>query len=103
MPHPLVVNVLDAPYDVYVGRGSRRLGIASSPLGNPYTIGEDGTRAEVIQQYRDYLGRRPDLVRLARELRGKVLGCHCAPKPCHADLIAQISNAPEEAPDERGS
>ena len=28
----------------------------------------------------------------AEELRGKILGCHCKPKPCHGDVIAAWCN-----------
>ena len=27
------------------------------------------------------------------ELRGRVLGCFCAPLPCHADVLAEVANA----------
>ena len=28
-----------------------------------------------------------------RQLRGKVLGCHCKPLPCHGDYLAALANA----------
>jgi hypothetical protein len=35
-----------------------------------------------------------DLVATAkRELRGKVLGCWCAPLPCHGHVLACIADA----------
>lgn len=39
-----VVNRHKASYDVYVGRGTK--------WGNPFEIGKDGTRLEVIEKYR---------------------------------------------------
>ena len=30
---------------------------------------------------------------LARDLRGKRLGCWCVPLPCHAEVIAEIADA----------
>jgi hypothetical protein len=58
----------------------------ATPWGNPFVIGRDGNRATVIAAYRDrYLPSRPDL--LAR-LRGKALGCWCAPLACHGDVLA---------------
>lgn len=27
-----------------------------------------------------------------RELRGKVLGCHCFPLACHADVLLRVAN-----------
>lgn len=59
-----------------------------SPWGNPFVIGEDGNREEVIAKFRDYLTRKPKLVERARqELKGKVLGCFCSvSEPCHGDV-----------------
>ena len=81
-----VVNKRDGvPYDVYVGRPSK--------WGNPYRLGPDGYRADVIRKYRIWLREHPDIVAAAkRELRGKVLACWCAPLPCHADVLAEIAN-----------
>lgn len=75
---------------VYVGR--------PSALGNPFVIGRDGGRSEVIWRYAEYLEAQSaeagpvrealiDLYR--RHHRGEhlVLLCHCHPKPCHADII----------------
>lgn len=81
-----VVHKHRAPYDVYVGRPSK--------YGNPFMIGRDGTRSEVIAKYEAWLASRPDLIEAAkRELRGKVLACWCAPEACHADVLARVANA----------
>jgi len=80
-----VVHVKRAPYDVYVGR--------PSPFGNPFVIGRDGDRGTVIRKYRAWLLAQPALVeRSRRELAGKVLGCWCAPSPCHGDVLADVAN-----------
>jgi Domain of unknown function (DUF4326) len=88
-----VVHVERAGYDVYVGQ--------PSPFGNPFVIGRDGKRGAVIGQYRTWLLAQPALVeRVRRELAGKVLGCWCAPLPCHGDVLADIAgggNALESA------
>lgn len=86
MPHPLVVHCKKANFDVYIGRPSK--------WGNPFRIlpGED--RAWVIQKYRDYFTGHPELIEAAkRELKGKILGCWCAPKSCHGDVLAEIANS----------
>ena len=31
------------------------------------------------------------------ELAGKRLGCYCAPKPCHGDVLVELVNARIEA------
>ena len=75
-------------YDIYVGRGSK--------WGNQFVIGKDGTREQVIAEYRAWIATQPALIDAARtELKGKVLGCWCALLACHADVLAEIAN---EAP-----
>lgn len=81
-----VVNVRHGVhYDVYVGR--------PSTYGNPFVIGKDGTREQVIARYRRWLEMSPGIVELVKKnLKGKVLGCYCAPLPCHADILVEIAN-----------
>lgn len=70
---------------IYVGRPTK--------FGNPFVIGRDGTRAEVVQKYREWIASNPDLYEAAqRELRGQNLICWCAPEPCHADVLLEIAN-----------
>lgn len=80
-----VVHCKWANYDVYIGRPSK--------WGNPYRVGEDGTRAQVIALYEQYLLQAPELIAALPELRGKVLGCFCAPKQCHGDVLVRLANA----------
>jgi hypothetical protein len=81
---------------VYVGRAMHRGGwhLERSPLASPYRPGKDGTREEVVQQYRTYLLARPDLLALLPGLRGRRLGCWCVPEPCHAEVIAELADFP---------
>lgn len=60
--------------------------------GNPFRVGQHGTRAEVIEKYEKFLQWHPDLIKDLHELRGKDLVCHCAPKPCHADVLLRLAN-----------
>lgn len=85
-PGPRVANLRRRePFDVYVGR--------PSVWGNPFREGRHGARSEVIARFRAWLLDQPDLVeRARRELRGKVLGCWCSPKPCHADVLLEVAN-----------
>ncbi len=74
------------PDAIYVGRPSK--------WGNPFAIGKDGTRAEVIEKYREWVtgaGADGNLFDV-RELRGKDLVCWCAPEPCHADVLMELAN-----------
>ncbi len=79
-----VVHCKREPYDVYIGR--RR----GSVWGNPYVIGKDGDRETVIRKYREYLLSNPTLLAQLPELEGKTLGCWCAPKPCHGDVLVEL-------------
>lgn len=80
------------------------------PLGNPFVVGRDGTRAECVSLYALMLsgflclssGPSIDEQRKAsaaawgrrRELRGHDLACWCAldGKPCHADVLIAFAN-----------
>jgi hypothetical protein len=79
---------------VYVGRAMHRGGwhLAASPLANPFRPEADVSRQEIVSRYREYLLARPDLLALLPGLRGKRLGCWCAPLPCHADVIAELAD-----------
>jgi hypothetical protein len=79
-----VVHVKKDQYDVYIGR--------PSSFGNPFVIGQDGTRAEVIAKYREWVVQQPELMASLGELRGKVLGCFCKPQACHGDVLAELAD-----------
>jgi len=85
MARTRVVHCKREPYDVYIGR--------PGPWGNPFVIGRDGGRAEVIRKYEAWLLRQPQLLARLGDLRGKVLGCWCAPLPCHGDVLARLADA----------
>lgn len=79
------------PNCIYVGRPSK--------YGNPFTIGSDGTRDEVVTKYREYIFAREDLLAdVKKELKGKDLVCWCAPEACHADILLEIANATLDGP-----
>jgi hypothetical protein len=80
---------------VYVGRAMHRGGwhLAASPLANPFRPGPAGSRQEVMAAYREYILARPGLLALLPDLRGRRLGCWCAPLPCHAEVIAELADA----------
>jgi hypothetical protein len=78
------------PGQVYVGR--------PSPLGNPYALGRDGSREQVIAQYRRWLwaqlqapdsAQERELKRLLAKARSGELEllCWCAPLSCHAEVV----------------
>ena len=57
--------------------------------GNPFEIGKHGHRAEVLEQFRGHLDRRPDLIAALPSLRGRILACWCYPKPCQGDVLCE--------------
>ena len=70
---------------VYIGR--------PSAFGNPFVIGKDGTREQVIEAYERYVQEDPRLLELIKKrLKGKDLVCYCAPLPCHGDILLKIAN-----------
>jgi hypothetical protein len=70
---------------VYVGRPSK--------WGNPFTIGKDGNREQVITAFMAYaslkLQSNPHWL---DEIKGKDLVCWCSPLPCHADVLMELAN-----------
>jgi hypothetical protein len=79
------------PGAVYIGRPGK--------WGNPFIIGRDGTRDEVVAKYRAYLLATPSLMAALPELRGKDLVCWCAPEACHGDVLLALANpAPSTEP-----
>ncbi|MBB6469416.1 hypothetical protein HNQ96_005306 [Aminobacter lissarensis] len=81
-----IVGKAPAPGRVYVGRPSK--------WGNPFVIGRDGSRAEVIAKYRAWLSSQPELLDALDELRGRDLVCWCAPHACHGDVLIELANRP---------
>lgn len=52
-----------------------------------------GTKEENIRDHIQELLDNPQLVEdIKRELKGKNLVCHCAPKGCHGDIMIKIAN-----------
>lgn len=84
-----VINVRREHYDVYIGRGY------GSIWGNPFEIGRDGTRSEVIKKYEQWILYSPEAEeqrKMLPSLKGKILGCWCKPASCHGDVLVKILN-----------
>lgn len=84
MSRTRVVHCKRKPYDVYIGRPSK--------CGNPFKLHPGGDRDAVIGQYERWVRTQPDLMASLHELRGKTLGCWCAPKLCHGDVLARLAD-----------
>ena len=86
-----VVHNKKEPFDVYIGRPSK--------WGNPYSHQEGTlaefkveTREEAVQKFKEYLLNNKELMESLPELKGKILGCWCAPKSCHGDILLEMAN-----------
>lgn len=92
MTETTVVHNLHDDFDVYIGRAVPERGIRSSKWGNPFVLRNDtdAERERVISEYREWLVAQPELMGSLEELRGKRLGCWCAPKRCHGDVLVEL-------------
>lgn len=79
-----VVHCKKSKYDVYIGRPSK--------WGNPFVIGRDGGRDEVIDKYRQWLMSQQALLEEVHTLKGRTLGCWCSPQSCHGDVLAELAD-----------
>lgn len=82
-----VVHLKRDPYDVRIDRASK--------WGNPFVVGRDGTREEVIASYEQWVLTQPHLMTSLPELKDKVLGCWCSPKACHGNVLARLADESE--------
>jgi hypothetical protein len=88
-----VVHFKKEPYDIYIGRPSE--------WGNPFSHKENtiaqyqvSSLDESLSAYKAWVYSQPDLIlKIRKELKGKVLGCWCSPSRCHGDILAHIANA----------
>ena len=87
------------PDNVYIGRAGIvfidkvRFPKTGSVWKNPFKIGRDGDRSTVKEKYETYIRDkivREDLKDDLLALKGKNLGCWCAPEGCHGDLLVKL-------------
>jgi hypothetical protein len=80
-----VVNKYTSEYDIDITRTS------NSKFQNPYVIGRDGNRREVLLKFELYARKhfnKTDFI----ELKNKRLGCVCFPQRCHGDILIKLMN-----------
>jgi hypothetical protein len=87
-------------FGTYIGR--EWAGNGESLFHNPYHIGPDGSRAEVIAKFAEYwyspqqkFLREAALTHIAQHA---TLGCWCKPRDCHGDIIAGYLNWKRQEP-----
>jgi len=84
-----VVNLKREPFDVRIDR--------QGPYGNRHVLGRDGNRPTVIEKHMsdwramlDHPTTRTQALFVLQYMKGKRLGCHCAPAPCHGDNYVRL-------------
>ena len=88
-------NVKDIPSwlkeesNIYVGRANRFTTFGK--WGNPHKFEKNGSRLQVLELYEQYILGNNHLIESIRELKGKVLGCWCAPELCHAEILHKLA------------
>ena len=99
-----VVHCQREPFDVYVGRSMlpRYPQLRATGWGNPFRPARGETDASgSVQRYRAWIMGQPQLLARLPELRGKTLGCWCAPlggltgdlngRICHGEILAALA------------
>lgn len=94
------------PNNVYIGRkgvvliDGKRFPPQDSIFANPFKVGRDGTREEVIDKYKQELIAKVVSGEITEEdvlnLKGKTLGCWCSPEPCHGDVLLKLLDVWDE-------
>ena len=88
-PVTRVVNLHKEQYDVYCGRAGKG---QDGYFGNPFKI-ENNDRWECLRKFQQHFEERLRTEKgfkgRVEELRGKRLGCFCAPKICHAEVYVE--------------
>jgi hypothetical protein len=82
---------------IYIGRNARiwaESGQTGAPrYGNPFVMGRDGNREEVVAKHRAWLEEQMKSEefcnQMLEDLAGKDLVCHCAPEACHGHTLRE--------------
>lgn len=88
------------PENVYIGRkgivfiDGERFPKKDSLWANPYRIGKDGDRKEIVNKYILYICEKIKKGEITKEnlysLKNKKLGCWCRPEKCHGDILENL-------------
>lgn len=85
-----IVNINKEKYDVYIGRNKNN---DAGLWGNPWIIGRDGSREEVIERYKQEFNKKildKEFRAEVLKLKNKTLGCFCRPESiCHGDVLKE--------------
>lgn len=76
----------------FVPEGALRID-RKSKWGNPFVIGRDGDRFDVVAKHERWLADQHDLLKALDELKDRDLVCWCHPLPCHGDVLHRLGHA----------
>ena len=82
-----IVHIKVEPCDIRIDR--------QTIWGNPHYLADTTShpaRVKCLLAYVATMERSPKLVEKTSELRGKSLGCWCAPRMCHGDVLATLAS-----------
>ena len=85
-----------SPNHIYIGRNMTHYvpGAVGSKWANPFKVDKYG-RDGCLKRYEEHIRSTPELFNSLDELRGRVLGCWCAPEGCHGDVLIKLLNEPK--------
>lgn len=94
-----VVNLYKSKYDIYIGRAGKG---KSGYFGNSIIPNQVCPVCDNIHQKsetlpcfelaaRDRIKKDPEYRQRVAELDGMILGCFCAPNPCHGDILLKLA------------
>lgn len=73
----------------YIGR--------PSIFGNPFWLKSEAQRDHVVDSYEAWARNQPKILEAIKALpEDAVLGCYCAPKRCHGDVIVKLWKEPHK-------
>lgn len=89
-----IVNLYKEPYDIYIGRAGKG---KDGYFGNPIKLKPTQKPGDTLTEYKEYfinkINTDSEFKDKVLELKGKILGCFCKPKPCHGDIIVEYLNS----------
>lgn len=98
-----IINIKSGQrYDFYAGRANKTYNVKESILANPYIIGKDGNRREVIEKYKIYFLNRVNKDREFEDyilsLRGKTGACwrNFPKEDCHLRIVKEYLESLEK-------
>ncbi len=86
-----IVNIKSKEkYTLYIGRENKYYNLEKSIFSNPYVIGKDGNREEVIEKFRIFAENNKEILDNLHLIDNQILGCYCYPEKCHGEILIEL-------------